>query len=315
MTTTTISLVCATDRNYAMPLALMLYSALVHLRPGVAVRIFILDDGLTEELRARVSRVVAGIAVPVSVQFVPVPACYDGYSLPAHIARITYARIDLPTLLPPDLARVIYLDCDMLVLADLTELWEADMDGKTLLAVRDYWVPNVSSDLSGVSTTWSILDIDPSAPYFNSGLLVVDLERWRQQHLSEKMKDYLSKYNDTQKYCDQDVLNAVTVDQWGALDLRWNVAVPILRHPEYINEPVGKLLGGDLRTLRKTARIAHFITARKPWKDMLLEPLSWRWWSYCRRCGWFSSWQAILEQARWVTVAVGRLGRRIAWRN
>jgi len=312
MTETTVALVCATDRNYALPTAVMLYSALVHLRPRVAARIYVLEDGLDDEIRERIRRVAKHPGVPVSLHYIAAPVRERGARLMSHVSRTTYARLHIGALLPGDLSRVIYLDSDVLVLSDLASLWAADMSSHALLAVRDCSIPDVLSAESGqVSATLSVSGVPPNAPYFNSGLLLLDLQSWRQRELGGKAMAYLAANNDELRYADQTALNVAANDACGELDVRWNAPVPLLRHPEYMSEHLRESLGSQLHSLRKTARVAHFWGPQKPWNDMVLEPLAWRWWTYCRACGWFTPKDAILEQAWWGVRSVWRLACRV----
>jgi lipopolysaccharide biosynthesis glycosyltransferase len=289
----------------------MLYSALVHLRSGVCAQVFILADDLPGDLRASVSRVVTNTDRLVEVYWISAPDYYQGFPLRDQLSRTTYARQDMGDLLPANLDRVIYLDSDMLVLSDLVDLWEVDVGGYALLATRHWVIPTVSSRLTGVNSTWSILDIDPDAPYFDAALLVVDLMQWRQLCLTQKMMDYLRAYSHTLKSPNQDVMNAVIAGHWNALEADWNVSVPLLRNPEYISGSVRSVLGLDPQALRKTGRILHFWGPRKPWNALVSEPLAWRWWRYLRRCGWFTPGRAVFEQARWIAMAICRLARRL----
>ena len=89
----------------------------------------------------------------------------------------TYHRLLLPRLVPREVTRAIWLDCDLLVTTDLVRLWETDLGGCHLLAVRDPVVPLVSSRY-GIRR-WRELGIAPDAPYFNAGVMLLDVDRWR----------------------------------------------------------------------------------------------------------------------------------------
>jgi len=238
------------------------------------------------------------------------PEGYDSAQLPDHISRTTYARIELPKLLPANMARVIYLDGDILVMNDLANLWETEFGGHVLLAVRDYRIPTVSSEAGGLARTWSQLGIDPGAPYFNAGVLVINLDYWRQNRVGEAISDYLNQYGKTTIHCDQDVLNAVTVNHWGALDIRWNVPVLFLRHTELICASIRTEIEPDVAAFRRLAYIAHFVSSQKPWNDLVREPLAWKWRWYLNRSGWFSAWDLVTEQTQWFVKATWRMARR-----
>ena len=79
--------------------------------------------------------------------------------------------------LPADLQRVIWLDCDLVVLADAGRLWDENLNGHHALATKDAVVPLVSSP-SGVAG-WKELGIPADASYFNAGVMSIDLTLWR----------------------------------------------------------------------------------------------------------------------------------------
>ena len=116
-----LNLVFAADDNYAMPLAVAIRSALERLH-GTAPRVFILDIGMSGYNRRRVLTSWTGLSIqPVWIplaeahlrQLSRLPA--SSFSGTQHISHSAYARLMLGELMPRDIHRVIYLDCDILV--------------------------------------------------------------------------------------------------------------------------------------------------------------------------------------------------------
>jgi lipopolysaccharide biosynthesis glycosyltransferase len=66
------------------------------------------------------------------------------------------------------------------------------------------------------------LGIPPSNRYFQSGVLVINLKRWRERNVSERVFHYLAQHKDRVQFLDQGALNAVLFDDWFRLDQRWN---------------------------------------------------------------------------------------------
>lgn len=131
------------------------------------------------------------------------------------ISKMTFARIVLPRVLPVTCGRALYLDGDILVLDALEELWNIDLGDAVLGAVPDYYQDSVASN--GPSAT--------SGPqvkrYFNAGVLLIHLAKWRNERLSEKALEYLDRFP-TAEYSDQDALNSVCNGQWKVLEPTWN---------------------------------------------------------------------------------------------
>lgn len=101
-----------------------------------------------------------------------------------HIALATYNRIFVLELLPQNISKVLYLDCDLIVLGLLRGCWEQDLDGYALGAVID----------SGAMNCYSRLHLDPKKNmYFNGGVLLMNLDFWRMYGIQQKCIDYIAQ--------------------------------------------------------------------------------------------------------------------------
>jgi lipopolysaccharide biosynthesis glycosyltransferase len=152
-------------------------------------------------------------------------------------------------------SRVIWLDCDMLVQADLGELWDRPFMGSVVMAVQDSLVPFVSSRF-GVSG-YDELGIAAGAPYFNAGMMVIDLAAWRAADISKRALDHLRKLGHRVFFWDQEALNAVLAGKWQQLEPRWNWSANLDRLS-------AASAGGEDKPAR--ARIVHFNGNIKPWR-------------------------------------------------
>lgn len=163
----------------------------------------------------------------------------------------TFLRLLIPAVLKDDL-RCVYLDGDVLVRKDPRPLHDADLFGNAVGAVRNRSIPFLCS-LGGVSQ-WRELSLPGSAPYFNAGVLVLDLELWRKFSISERATQYLQSYGNETSLADQTALNFAAVGHWLELDRGWNyvtyVAYYFMQQPEL--EPTDPA-------------IAHFAGKSKPW--------------------------------------------------
>jgi hypothetical protein len=105
------------------------------------------------------------------------------------------------------------------------------------------------------------LGIPPGAKYFNAGVMVVDMERWRRDDVPGQVLDYLRQYRDTVFFMDQEGLNAVLAGKWGELDPRWNHNASI---PSYRRRHAGT--GGASGAGDREPWIVHFAGTLKPWR-------------------------------------------------
>jgi hypothetical protein len=113
------------------------------------------------------------------------------------------------------------MDSDVIVRCDITELWNQSIEGHVIAAVLDDGIKTVSGE-KGLPT-WRNIGLEPDTPYFNSGVMLIDIDRWRDLAIGCRAMKYLETYTDQLVFADQDALNAVIAGDWRHLDPRWNV--------------------------------------------------------------------------------------------
>lgn len=251
-------IVMACDEAYAMPLATTLRSMVESNRSGRQLEIFVLTSRFSTGKKQKVLH-----SLPpgsASVRWIPVElASFENFSTQPYISTMTYARLLLPYVFPDSVSKILYIDADLLVLSDLMPLWEIDLEGAVLGAVVDTFSEAHSRRLRLGDRKSLKLEIDGSTgvcDYFNAGVLLVDLQRWRQERISERALQYMVEHPQA-LLSDQDALNAVCVDGWKTLDVRWNLQ----DHD----------LDGYAR-MRPQQRpsIIHFAGRQKPWNATTL---------------------------------------------
>lgn len=198
--------------------------------------------------------------------------------------RVVYARLMLGTLMPADAKRVIYLDCDTMVRWPIEQLFEAEMDGLPVAAVRDAQATMVI----GVRDVREKVDIfDPALPYFNSGMLLIDLDQWRQMDFSQIFRDLKQSGKLDRLYYDQDILNLTFQNNWKVLPWRWNVVDAHCAHEgvdpavlHYTSAKPWGVFAGAFRTTAYARLYRHIMTnelfyrfARHRWKRWWLKKL------------------------------------------
>jgi UDP-glucose/galactose:(glucosyl)LPS alpha-1,2-glucosyl/galactosyltransferase len=172
-----------------------------------------------------------------------------------------YHRMLVPDLLPTHIDRVIYLDADLLFLDDIEHLWCADISGSVVGAVQDAVIPHVSSPL-GLSR-FRALGFDRRDPYFNAGVLVVDLHAWRQHRVRDRAVDYAQRHRRSINMADQDVLNAVLHGRWTQLDDRWNIIGGAVGRAHFRARGIAP---SRITTALRDPAIIHFAGFLKPWQ-------------------------------------------------
>lgn len=312
MNSTPIVLACAADDNYAMPMGVMLFSALVNMEKGAEVVLYILDGGISEANRRKIERVLAVERIKVSLHWAkPSMLEFQDLQVGSGLPQAAYLRLALPDILPEHFAKVLYLDSDLIVEANLIELWRHETAGYALWAVRDYPIPYVSSPNSPLLETHGALGLEPDTPYFNSGVMLLHMGMWRSENLGPAALEYLRVHCDTVQYADQDCLNAIVAGNWGELDLRWNVtvhALPVLEG--WPDSPFKNEMRDNRKWLGHNAFVLHFAGNLKPWHIGMRTTYCQRWVHYLKRSGWFSPAEYRRWYIRWlVNLPIGCITR------
>jgi lipopolysaccharide biosynthesis glycosyltransferase len=196
-----------------------------------------------------------------------------GYVKSGHITLAAYFRLFIPELLPRGAARAIYLDSDVIVLGSLRGLWTADLGGRPLGAVRD--PVRIQQDLQDRYVT---LGLPTHAQYFNSGVLLFDLAKWREQGLSQRVAQFAIDHPERLTWHDQDALNAVLYDDYMALPMTWNFQ---RRMCHMLPRDLG-LSVADYVQLRRHPHVVHFTETTKPWGHLDGHPFAHRYFRYLR---------------------------------
>jgi len=248
-------IVLTCDENYAMPLATTLRSMVEANRTGACLELFVLTSGFSDGKRRQVLESLPSGSV--ALRWVPVGlSSFKEFSTQPYISTMTYARLLLPHIFPDTVSKVLYLDADVLVLDDLSLLWEIDLEGAVLGAVIDTY-SRAHTERLGLKANLSDPGPDRArsrgvCEYFNAGVLLIDLRRWRQERVSERAIQYLMEHPQA-LLSDQDALNVVSVGGWKELDLRWNFQD---------HDPAGY---SRIRPQGGLPAIIHFAGRYKPW--------------------------------------------------
>lgn len=180
---------------------------------------------------------------------------------PGHITQAMYYRYLFGELLPETVTRLIYMDADIICKGDILPLWQLDLQGKVLGAVRDYGEDR-SCDRIGLR----------SGRYFNSGVLLLDLKKWRQQKVTPKLFKWLEEVGTTKiLWGDQDALNGVIDGAFTELPKQYN---GIVINNTTLNEELDVV-------------IVHYIDYVKPWHIYYIDSdAKTLYWEYVKKSLW-----------------------------
>jgi lipopolysaccharide biosynthesis glycosyltransferase len=188
----------------------------------------------------------------------------------AHYTIDTYTRIWLTEFFPPTVDRVLYLDADIVVVGSIAPLWRTDLAGALMGAV----------DIPGSDQGARLLGMRLEEGYFNAGVLLIDLARWRATRAEQIVIDYIRTHPERLEY-DQDALNACFRRVTKRLDYKWNVIRPFFREPLAL-----PLERAEIEAVRRDALIIHFNGSSKPWSYFCDHPRRAEYDKYLRMTEW-----------------------------
>lgn len=243
-----IHIALAFDDNFWAPAYAVMRSVCLNTTRRADLLFHLCHDGLSAEHRADLDKITTefGAALrdyPLAENASFNAICRD-LPVPKRLHPVIYARLLLNVLLPAEVERVIYLDCDTMVIAPIELLWDIDLNAKTLGAVPDAWKLLQAGGRDMVEKT----DVfDTAAPYFNSGVLLIDLKRYSLADIPGRLAALAAAGTIRRLYYDQDMLNLIFAGDWHILPWRFNVIDP--RPPHQAMLPY----------------ILHYTGTRRPW--------------------------------------------------
>lgn len=304
-----ICLACAADDFYAMPLAVTVYSVLANLSRNCHLKLFVLDDGIRQENKRRLAASVN--ASKITIHWIQpsvkqIQQIYDRSS--SSYPKSAYLRLLLPNIIPHDVQKIIYLDTDIVVTGDLAELWDFEIGDQALLAVQDPVHRFVSRTKHLKHLNLPALEVTPEHKYLNSGVLVMNLEKWRSEKLSDRIMSFMMQHSELQ-FPDQDGISIVLAGQWGELEPRWNQVHVLHDFSSWHASPYSQDL---FHTALHHPCVIHFTSRPKPWMPGCTHPKKDVFLHYMQMTAW-ADW----KNTRWNYIeqllrrSVRRLARKI----
>jgi len=218
---TMLNVVFASDDNYVPFLSIAMYSLLKNNADDFDnVRIFILDDGISDTNKTKINNLFEDS--PCSISFIETKRLdemdFNVLGLERNLnesSLTTYARLFMSTLLPESIDKVLYLDCDSLIVDSYKELWNLD--------ISNYYCAGV---LDGINTAVKEkLGFEKEENYINAGFLLVNLKKWRDENVEEKFIRFMAENQHRFYQHDQGVLNNVFKDNILIVGPKYNLQI------------------------------------------------------------------------------------------
>lgn len=197
----TLDVLYTCDDNYAAWAGISMLSLFENNKELDRIRVYIAAYRVSEENKKRLSDIADDFGRQlIIVDGEELSGKIKSAGIPEYRGSIAASfRLFFDIFILPDTKRLLYLDCDTLVVGDLAQICDLDLGGKVCGAVRDSLTPSYKA----------VIGMAPDSDYFNSGVLLIDTEAWKREKITEKLLDHAK--NKRSDYCnpDQDLLNKV----------------------------------------------------------------------------------------------------------
>ncbi len=268
MTDNLIHVCCSTDDQYAQYCTVMLCSVLENNKKN-KISVHVLISHLSYENKQLIMSLSERYDVTVELHWVN-ESLLNGvkFNKNRRLGVSAYYRILLSSILAADVVKALYFDCDMLVLEDLSDVYNLDIEEYAIAAVEDVW-PIKEEHRMQISLSYS-------GRYFNSGFMLINLKYWRENKIEAKLIDF-AKQERNVFFHDQDALNKTLTHHCFFLPLRWN-RFSIAYRPcrQFVSY-------SDWIEYKQTPAVIHFTFVR-PWQN-LKSPYKRLYYDYVRKAG------------------------------
>jgi len=248
----TISILVSFDKNYTGPFRTMLTSLALN-NPSERFRVFLMHSSIPDSSLAALSEACARLGA----DFTPLQVRRDFFEAAPVSKRYPqemYYRLLAPNVLPLELKRVLYLDPDLLIINSLRPLWELELGRCAFAAACHAVTADLVSDVNRYR-------LDMEHAYYNTGVVLMDLEKARQIVKPEDIFAYVRQNTAKLLLPDQDVFNGLYGKHTRQLDERiWNYDARHFYPYQLKSEGVCNM---DW-VMRNTA-VLHFCGKKKPW--------------------------------------------------
>lgn len=298
-----MQIVYSSDDNYAQHMGASVYSLLSH-NADLEIIIYVIDNGISSDNKEKLRQIIKQF--PLSqLRWIDFSRWSKKLTLNMQwsISLSSYGRLFIGSMLPEDVSRCLYLDCDMIICGSIDELWNWNMQECTVAAVQDT-VSRETKESIGASF---------SEKYFNAGLLLIDLNKWRSNNTEQACLDFIEQHHGSVTHHDQGVLNGLFHQDVSILPLKYNVMTihyimdrdRILR---YFHEESPFYSEEEIAQAKAHPTVLHYTPSftSRPWVKTCRHPKQALYWDALAKTPWVGA-KAIEDNRKWYV-------RLIDWR-
>lgn len=257
------------DDNYAKYLGISMLSLFEANKEFKGIDVYIMDCGISDKNKEKLVKIADEYGRRIF--FASMKDFISGLKLNMghkKIASATYARLFLSSVVPETYKKVLYLDCDTIIMDNLSSLWKTDL--------KDFFAAGVRDTVERYAVTR--IGLTKRDLYVNAGVLLVNLSAWRKHNIQKAFLDFIEKFGGNVPFHDQGIINGVCGKSIFALSPRYNVTSNMFT---FTSDSIRKIYYMDsyysekeLTEARKNPAILHFTTGLvgRPWEENCTHP-------------------------------------------
>ena len=191
--------VYSSDDNYAQHTGVSIVSLLDNNKHFDDIHIYVIDNEISNVNKEKLIDIINNYGRRISfIDFNKYKSMLN-LNMQWNISISSYARLFISSMLPNNVDKVLYFDCDTVIVNKVDELWNTD--------IKDYYVAGVADTVS--SATKSAVGINQDEKYINAGMLLINLKKWREDSIQDKFIEFININNGSVTHHDQGVINGV----------------------------------------------------------------------------------------------------------
>lgn len=265
-----MNILFSSDNNYVRHLGVAIYSILCHNKRISNFKFYVVDNEISSENRSKLQSLIQNFN-NAELVFIPFKNWSDSLHLNMvwPISISAYARLFISEMIENDVDRVLYLDSDVLVNGDLYDLWNTNLHENVVGAVQDQVPPKTKNGVR----------LSSNDPYFNSGILLIDLKKWRKFDMTNESMQFISSHGGRVIHHDQGVLNGILKGKWERLPLHYNVMtihymMPQAKIKKFFHDDSLFYIDEEIADAKHNPVILHFTPSftTHPWEENCKHP-------------------------------------------
>ncbi|WP_246943876.1 glycosyltransferase family 8 protein [Bacillus pinisoli] len=277
-----LHVVYSSDDNYAQHVGVSMLSLLENNKEFSTIDVYIIENNISKKSKNHLISISNNY--DRNLHFISLKDYSNRLKLNIgnSISINSYARLFLTSILGEEIDKVLYMDCDSIITSSLAELWQKD--------ISEYYVAGVS-DTVGNSTKEKI-NMDSKSPYINAGMLLVNLKKWRENHIERAFIDFIDSYNGKVYHHDQGTINGVLEGKMLLIHPKYNAMTTFFTMKK---EEIFKYYGmqeyyssKELIEAKNKPVFVHFTPAfvNRPWIKGNKHPLAYQYQHYLEKTPW-----------------------------